>query len=105
MRDTGVGISEENQDKLFKFFGFLKETKEMNTNGVGLGLAISKQIAEQYNGTITVESELGVGSVFTFCFELDDPKEMVVEQSINKYILESKTLYFAWKADQGIEYV
>jgi signal transduction histidine kinase len=42
VRDTGVGISEENQDKLFKFFGFLKETKEMNKNGVGLGLAISK---------------------------------------------------------------
>jgi signal transduction histidine kinase len=67
VRDTGVGISKENQEKLFKFFGFIKETKDMNKNGVGLGLAISKQIVEQYNGTITVESEPDVGSIFTFC--------------------------------------
>ena len=44
VRDTGVGISEENQKKLFKMFGFLEDTQNMNKNGVGLGLAISKQI-------------------------------------------------------------
>lgn len=40
--DTGVGISQENQQKLFKLFGFLSETQSMNTNGIGLGLVISK---------------------------------------------------------------
>ena len=41
IQDTGVGISEENQEKLFKLFGFLEETQMQNRNGVGLGLAIS----------------------------------------------------------------
>ena len=46
VKDTGAGISQENQTKLFKLFGFLEETKQQNKNGVGLGLAISKQIVE-----------------------------------------------------------
>ena len=44
VRDTGIGISKKNQGKLFKFFGFIKDSERMNTNGVGLGLVISKQI-------------------------------------------------------------
>jgi signal transduction histidine kinase len=42
----------------------------MNTNGVGLGLVISKQIAKQFDGDVSVESKLGVGSSFTFSFKL-----------------------------------
>ena len=44
--DTGVGISEEDQKKLFKLFGFLDANKEINTKGIGLGLHISKMICE-----------------------------------------------------------
>lgn len=68
VRDTGIGISKENQKKLFKLFGFLKDTEHLNKNGVGLGLVISKQICQQYGGDITVESELGIGSTFTYYF-------------------------------------
>ena len=42
----------------------------MNSNGVGLGLVISKQITCQFDGDIQVESKLGVGSDFTFYFRL-----------------------------------
>ena len=56
VRDTGIGISKKNQCKLFKFFGFLKESSKLNSNGVGLGLVISKQITGQFDGDITVES-------------------------------------------------
>lgn len=42
--DTGTGIKKEDQDKLFKLFGFLDTTKEINTKGIGLGLHISKKI-------------------------------------------------------------
>ena len=42
VRDTGIGISKKDQSKLFKFFGFLKNTEKMNTSGVGLGLVISR---------------------------------------------------------------
>ena len=41
VQDTGVGISKDNQKKLFKLFGFLESTKERNSHGVGLGLSIS----------------------------------------------------------------
>ena len=39
--DTGVGIETEDQEKLFKLFGFIESTEQMNTNGIGLGLVIS----------------------------------------------------------------
>jgi len=44
--DTGIGIRSEDIDKLFKVFGFLDTTKEINTKGIGLGLHISKKICE-----------------------------------------------------------
>lgn len=40
--DTGIGIPVENQDKLFKLFGFVQSTTTMNQNGIGLGLVISQ---------------------------------------------------------------
>jgi len=46
VKDTGVGIQEENLNKLFKLFGFLDATKELNTSGIGLGLHICKMIVE-----------------------------------------------------------
>ena len=39
--DTGVGIEQKDQDKLFQFFGFLQDTNQMNTKGIGLGLVIA----------------------------------------------------------------
>ena len=73
VRDTGIGISKKNQGKLFKFFGFIKDSERMNTNGVGLGLVISKQITRQFDGDVSVESTLGAGSSFTFSFKLHTP--------------------------------
>ena len=43
--DTGVGISLDNQRKLFKLFGFIKDTQSMNINGIGLGLMITQKLA------------------------------------------------------------
>jgi signal transduction histidine kinase len=42
--DNGIGIRQEDMGKLFKLFGFLDTTKELNTKGIGLGLHISKMI-------------------------------------------------------------
>ena len=44
----------------------------MNTKGIGLGLVISEQIVTQFAGEMSFESELDVGSTFTFKFKLDD---------------------------------
>ena len=48
VEDTGVGIKQEDQLKLFKEFGFLDATREINTGGIGLGLHISKCLVEQF---------------------------------------------------------
>jgi signal transduction histidine kinase len=41
VQDTGTGIKDEDKKKLFKLFGFLEETKNINTSGIGLGLVIA----------------------------------------------------------------
>jgi signal transduction histidine kinase len=56
VKDTGTGIKIEDQDKLFKLFGFLDNTKEINTKGVGLGLHISQKITQEFGGKIVLES-------------------------------------------------
>jgi len=57
--DNGVGIREEEKDKLFKLFGCLKSTQSMNTNGIGLGLVISKMISEEFGGRVQMHSVHG----------------------------------------------
>ena len=54
VKDNGCGISPQNQAKLFKLFGYLDETSEMNTQGVGLGLYITKMIVGQFGGEVSV---------------------------------------------------
>jgi|TARA_B110000285_G_scaffold102070_1_gene116135 signal transduction histidine kinase len=69
--DQGIGIKNEDMDKLFKLFGFLNRTKEINTKGIGLGLHISKMIVEQLGGDIMCNSEWKKGSTFTYVIALD----------------------------------
>ena len=58
--DTGVGIKEEDLDKLLKFFGCLTRTKDINRGGMGLGLTtISKMIIQQLGGSIGASSKFG----------------------------------------------
>ncbi len=64
-RDSGVGISAADRARLFDRFRSLDERDGIQSRGMGLGLAIVKSIVDQHGGTITVESKLGEGSVFT----------------------------------------
>ena len=63
-RDTGIGISPENQNKLFLNFGKLHETQETNKMGVGLGLSICKEIINAHGGSVDIRSEEGKGTDF-----------------------------------------
>lgn len=63
--DTGVGIKGEDMPKLFDSFKRLDLEKNQNIQGTGLGLNIAKQLVEQMNGKIAVESEYGKGSTFS----------------------------------------
>jgi signal transduction histidine kinase/ligand-binding sensor domain-containing protein len=66
VKDTGMGISIENQEIVFDRFRKIENKNSKLFRGAGLGLAISKHIIELLGGTIWVESELGVGSTFYF---------------------------------------
>jgi signal transduction histidine kinase len=66
--DTGIGISDEKIGTIFQEFRQVSEGINRKYQGTGLGLTITKKLTELMHGTITVNSELGVGSVFTVKF-------------------------------------
>ena len=68
--DTGIGITEENIERLFTSFRQVDTKKNRSVEGTGLGLAISKRLIEQMGGFISVKSEYGVGSEFRFVIPL-----------------------------------
>lgn len=63
--DTGIGISKADQERIFERFVQADSSPSRKYNGTGLGLALAKEYAEMHGGTISVESALGKGSVFT----------------------------------------
>ena len=79
--DSGIGVSAEQQSRLFSSFEQADSSTSRKFGGTGLGLAISKRIVEMMNGAIWVESELGKGASFIFTVQLREgagqPEEMM----------------------------
>ncbi len=98
--DTGIGIRQEDMDKLFTSFQRLDEKKNRTIEGTGLGLHITHRLLELMNGKIDVESKYGVGS----CFTLTIPQKIIdghpigdfsdaVSRFISNMEVEESTLY------------
>jgi len=102
--DTGVGISHEEQGKLFKPFVQVDSSISRKYGGTGLGLAISKKIVEMMQGDIRIESEEGRGAAFIFTIKAKPVLQAVTgkvkskanaEQKINKEIFYRKRILLA----------
>lgn len=85
VKDTGIGIKQQDMGKLFESFQQLDSKRNRNIEGTGLGLAISKQLLTLMNGGIWVESEYGKGS----CFSCRIPQKIV--EDIPSISLKSET--------------
>lgn len=66
--DNGVGIAKEHQVKIFDRFYRVDQSSIAGTDGTGLGLALAKWIVDEHGGTISVASELGIGTTFEVVF-------------------------------------
>ena len=67
--DNGIGVDNKNLERLFERFYRVDQTGNRSTGGSGLGLAIVKHIIDAHDEKIFIESELGVGSEFSFTLD------------------------------------
>jgi signal transduction histidine kinase len=74
--DSGIGIKKADSEKIFEMFTQLHDSSARKARGLGIGLAVCRQIAELHQGTLTIESSPKKGSKFIFTF----PKEMAVDK-------------------------
>ena len=89
--DSGVGISKEQQTRLFRSFEQAESSTTRNYGGTGLGLTITKSIVELMGGSIAVSSVLGEGSIFTFTVKVIKP-----------YAEKDNILHSAYKSEKNL---
>ena len=92
VKDTGIGLSQEQQGRLFQSFQQAESSTSRKFGGTGLGLVISKNIIEMMGGKIWIESDPGKGSTFAFTFDAKriegSKKELLDWTSIRSMIID-----------------
>ncbi|MBM4141300.1 MAG: diguanylate cyclase [Nitrospira sp.] len=94
--DTGIGIGPEDKEKIFDEFEQADSSFSRKYGGVGLGLALTKKLVELHGGNISVETNLGEGSTFTFLIPITSPVEPLRPEAV-----EAVSLDFPWMKEEA----
>ena len=116
VKDTGIGISREQKERLFTSFEQAEKSTSRKFGGTGLGLAISKSIVELMDGAIWIESELGKGAAFFFTINIkgggnnprteeDSPQDKITAGALQTETFAGRRLLLAEDVDINREIV
>ena len=98
VKDTGIGIAEEDKKKIFGRFLQVEDTSHRNSEGSGIGLALVKSFVEMHGGKITVESTYGEGSNFIIKLPIiiiDEIKKEPGHSNINSNYVDKMNIEFS----------
>lgn len=102
VKDTGIGIAEENRDIIFERFSQEDKSISRNAGGLGIGLSIAKENTDLLGGKIELESEKGKGSTFTVKFPLE---EQIEESKEVRTINDKKSAKILIVEDEDVNFL
>ena len=93
IQDTGIGISEEDQNSIFEAFSQVDSSATRRYGGTGVGLTIAKNLINLMNGEVFLHSVVDAGSTFSFtaCFDIDQTPQ-IIENDVKKSFADTKVL-------------
>jgi signal transduction histidine kinase/CheY-like chemotaxis protein len=105
IRDTGIGMTAEEQARLFKAYAQANDETSKRYGGTGLGLVISKELIEGMGGSLALESQVGLGTTFIVTLPLDEAETVPIEQSLagRHYVLAMPDTMLRFDLQKNLE--